>query len=124
VRLFVDGTVQTQPLVVKMDPRVTTPAAELARQHRLSMQLYELLQRDMAALEEVREFRADARNAGRDEAAARIQGRLTQLNGALGSLLRTVEGAEGGPASQVVEAIGETRRALMDVLAEWSAMKR
>jgi hypothetical protein len=72
----------------------------------------------------VREFRADARNAGRDEAAARIQGRLTQLNGALGSLLRTVEGAEGGPASQVVEAIGETRRALMDVLAEWSAMKR
>ncbi|HEX9691037.1 MAG TPA: glycosyl hydrolase [Gemmatimonadales bacterium] len=124
VRLFVDGTVQTQPLVVKMDPRVTTPAAELARQHRLSMQLYELLQRDMAALEEVREFRADARNAGRDEAAARIQGRLTQLNGALGSLLRTVEGADVAPTSQVVDAIGETRRALMDVLAEWSAMKR
>ena len=41
VRLTVDGRVHTQPLTVRMDPRVSTPMAVLQRQHDLSVALYD-----------------------------------------------------------------------------------
>ena len=41
VRLTVGGKSIEQPLVVKMDPRVTTPAAGLKQQFELSMQCYD-----------------------------------------------------------------------------------
>ncbi len=45
VRLTVGGTVQTQPLVVKMDPRVKTPRQGLERQFALSMRIYDAVVR-------------------------------------------------------------------------------
>ena len=123
VKLTVDGNTFTQPLTVKMDPRVNTPAAELARQFRLSMKLYELLQKDFAALTEVQAFRADSSNSALDGDTARLETTLTRLNGQLGSLLRTVENADVAPTSQVVEAIGTLERALGEVLAKWSELK-
>jgi photosystem II stability/assembly factor-like uncharacterized protein len=44
VRLTVDGKTTTQPLVLKMDPRVKTPAEGLTEQFRLSMKIYGWLQ--------------------------------------------------------------------------------
>ena len=41
VKLTVDGKSYTQPLTLKMDPRVTTPALGLAQQFTLSKQLYD-----------------------------------------------------------------------------------
>ena len=41
VRLTVGGKSIEQPLVVKMDPRVTTPAAGLEQQFKLSMECYD-----------------------------------------------------------------------------------
>ena len=58
------------------------------------MELYAFLQRNMTALEQVRAFRADSPNAGRDRDALEMETRLTRLNGTLGSLLRIVEGAD------------------------------
>jgi hypothetical protein len=46
VRLSANGKTLTQPLVVKMDPRVTATAADLALQFRLSKQLYDAMNRD------------------------------------------------------------------------------
>jgi photosystem II stability/assembly factor-like uncharacterized protein len=124
VKLTANGETITQSLTVKMDPRVQTPAAEIKRQFRLSMKLYDLLQKDFEALTEVRAFRADSRNAARDDAAAALEMNLTRLNGNLGSLYRIVENADVGPASQVVEAIGEQEHALIDVLAKWRALRK
>ena len=45
VRLQVGSTVQTAPLVVKMDPRVKTPLAGLERQFALSYRLYNAIAR-------------------------------------------------------------------------------
>jgi photosystem II stability/assembly factor-like uncharacterized protein len=123
VRLTVDGATFTQPLTVKMDPRVKTPAAELERQFRLSMTLYELLQEDFAALSEMRAFRTDPAHAARDDDAASLERTLTGLNGQLGSLYRSVERADVAPTSQVVEAIGELQRALGEALARWEELK-
>ena len=43
VRLTVDGRALTQPLTVVMDPRVKTPAADLARQFNLGLKIWEAL---------------------------------------------------------------------------------
>ncbi|MGE0042737.1 MAG: WD40/YVTN/BNR-like repeat-containing protein, partial [Vicinamibacterales bacterium] len=50
VRLTVDGEVLTAPLTVRMDPRVTTSAADLARQHATSRAIDGALRRVGAAL--------------------------------------------------------------------------
>ncbi|HAK57226.1 MAG TPA: glycoside hydrolase, partial [Acidobacteria bacterium] len=124
VRLTVGGQSQSQPLVVAMDPRVTTAQAELARQFALSMKLTDLLRQDFEALEEVRAFRAATADAALDAAAATLESSLQRLNGDLGSLYGIVEGADLGPTSQVVEAAGRTERALRDALARWAAIAR
>ena len=124
VRLTADGQTQTQPLVVTMDPRVTTPQAELERQFALSMKLTDLLRQDFEALEEVRAFRAATADAELDAAAATLESSIQRLNGDLGSLYGIVEGADVGPTSQVVEAAGRTERALQDALARWAAIAR
>jgi len=58
VRLTVNGKALTQPITVKMDPRVKTPAAELARQHELSKAMYEGVLETQAALQKLRDIRA------------------------------------------------------------------
>ncbi len=123
VRLTANGEAHEQPLTVKMDPRVTTSTAELETQHRLSMKLYGLIQEDFDALTTVRAFRADRRNASRDNDAAAIESSLARLNGGLGSLFRTVERADLAPTSQVVEAIGIVERQLRETLQRWEALR-
>jgi photosystem II stability/assembly factor-like uncharacterized protein len=128
VRYFFNDTatteIYTQPLTVKLDPRVKTPIAELERQHRLSMKLYGLIREDFDALTAVRAFRADRRNASRDGDAAAIESSLARLNGSLGSLFRTVERADLAPTSQVVEAIGIVERQLQQTLELWEALRQ
>ena len=124
VKLTANGTTYSQTLTVKMDPRVQTSSAELERQHRLSMKLYDLLQQDFDALTDVRAFRADRRNAARENEAAALERSLARLNGSLGSLLSAVERADVVPTSQVVQAIGAVERELNVTLAEWQALWR
>ena len=123
VRLTVDGHRQTQPLVVKMDPRVQTSTAELERQFALSTRLHGLLRQDVDALEEVEAFRADARDPDLAEAAAVVESSLRRLNGDLGSLYGLIDGVDAGPTSQVVEAAGQVERVLRDTLARWEAIE-
>ena len=124
VKLTANGKTYSQTLTVKMDPRVQTSSAELERQHRLSMKLYDLLRQDFDALTDVRAFRSDRRNSARENEAAALERSLTRLNGNLGSLLSTVERADVEPTSQVVQAIGTVERELNVTLAEWQALWR
>ena len=58
VRLTANGKALTQPITVKMDPRVKTPAAELAGQHELSKAMYDGVLETQAALQKMRSIRA------------------------------------------------------------------
>ena len=58
VRLTVDGKALTQPIKLRMDPRVKTTAAELARQHELSKAMYDGVIETQAALQKLRDIRA------------------------------------------------------------------
>ena len=58
VRLTAGGTTHTQPLVVKMDPRVKTPAAAIAQEHAIAVRLYDDIRKDSAATAQISQLRS------------------------------------------------------------------
>jgi photosystem II stability/assembly factor-like uncharacterized protein len=85
VKLTVGGKSWTQPLTVKMDPRVTTAPEGMKRQFVLSMQCYEGLRLAQEALKEVRDLRKqlkDSPEKAKDEAARKaLDERAAALEG-------------------------------------------
>ena len=80
VRLTAGGQTLTQPLRLRMDPRVKTPSSALDQQFRLSMRLYDAINRLFD-----------------------LGDRARPLHGQLLQLYAVVQGADVAPASQVVE---------------------
>lgn len=93
LKLTVDGHAYTQPLFVRIDPRVKTPSAGLGEQFRLSMQAYEGMRASREALEEVRKLRAQIKGAREHAGEGALSNALAELdnkaaaleNGAMGS---------------------------------------
>jgi photosystem II stability/assembly factor-like uncharacterized protein len=93
VRLTVNGTTDTQPLTVRMDPRVKTPAATLARQFALSKGVYDDINRTRGALDSLRAMRTslrDVRGRSSGDAAAAID--------SLDRAAAALDGGRGGGA--------------------------
>jgi hypothetical protein len=143
VKLTVGGQSYTQPLTVKMDPRVKTPPEGLAQQFELSMQCYEGMGQAHKAVEQIRKLREQVKGlqeraqgplkealAELDRKTAAIAGSgrgggprmggmrgrmssgevsLTRLQGEMGALLGTLQGADATPTTQVVAASGRRR---------------
>ncbi len=63
VKLTVDGKAYIQPLIVKMDPRVTTPAIGLTQQFTLSKQLYDGALAVQKVQDEIRDLRTRSAKA-------------------------------------------------------------
>ncbi|MFL5623101.1 MAG: WD40/YVTN/BNR-like repeat-containing protein, partial [Gemmatimonadaceae bacterium] len=146
VRLSVNGQTYTQPLIIKMDPRVQISDAGLKLQHDIGVRMSEAITRDFAALSEVRALRATLR-AQREGAKAKevadslvvadsalaifetgspgatVVG-LARLNDQLAGVLEIVEGADAEPTTQVVGAAADLEKALSALLAEWSEVQR
>src|SRR5262249_10569048 len=77
-KLTVGGRSYTQPLTVKMDPRVKTPPEELAQQFVLSMQCYEGMRQAHEAQEQIRKLRAQLKE--RQERAGTLAEALAALD--------------------------------------------
>jgi len=88
VRLTVNGTSHTQPLLLKMDPRIQTPPAGLRQQFDLSMRI----------------VRALARIQGASSTQARELGRV---GADLESLYRILQGSDAAPTPVTVESTEE-----------------
>jgi photosystem II stability/assembly factor-like uncharacterized protein len=142
VRLTVGGRTLSQPLRVRMDRRVKTPAAGLQEQFDASMGVYDAIARIDAALREVRKLRAglkDARSrkapadlaaelARLDEQAGALEtGRtaepgLARINAQLGSLLDILQDADVVPTTQARSAVADTVARTDDALARWRSL--
>lgn len=96
VRLTVDGKSFTQPLVVRLDPRVKATVNGLQLQHETSRAIDAALRRVAAAL---------SGSAASRAVLARLQGELTQL-------FSIVEQTDAAPTSQVISAVKETLAAV------------
>ena len=85
VRLTVNGKTYTQPLVVRMDPRVTTPTAGLQQQYALSMQAYNGIQTASDMSDEVRKLTAQLNSIRNNQALSgdvqALLQKMAQLNG-------------------------------------------
>ena len=139
VRLSAGGDTLTQPLAVRMDPRMRLAPGVLAQQFALATRLVAAMRGDSVALERVRALRTqlkgarehlgqgawaavdslDARAAALESGAgeppsagARQAENLTRLNGDLVAAYGVVEGADAAPTTAARAAVGDLERAL------------
>ena len=82
VKLTANGHTLTQTLTVRMDPRLTTPAAGLLQQFTLSMQAYNAINRSQTITEEAKklgdQLKAVGAKAANDSSIAKDIDALTQ----------------------------------------------
>ncbi len=96
VKLTADGKTYTQPLTIKMDPRVKTPLAGLQEQFRLAAKIAGMLHQSA--------------QPGNDD--------LKKLNGQLVEVLEAIEGADATPTTQAVATVTELQRRLNQILTK------
>ncbi|HEY7095819.1 MAG TPA: glycoside hydrolase [Terriglobales bacterium] len=148
VKLSVNGRTYSQPLEIKMDPRVKATQAELERQFELESKIVAAMQQDYDALQEVHSIRTELGNLHNpsrpeaaikalDEKAAELEGgdpggrylgspngrSLIGLNLALKDLLSSVDGADTAPTAQASVMFGLVSGALNQQLTKWQALK-
>jgi hypothetical protein len=149
-KLTVNGKSYTQPLTVKMDPRVKTSSADLTQQFTLSKQLYDDILVASKCIEEAAALRKKIDSGAKTDASdaldkkiAAIAGgggggrggggrfapgggpdTLASVQGALSNLLRLAQGADVAPTPQVVAAAEDRRKALASLLERWRALKQ
>jgi YVTN family beta-propeller protein len=153
VRLAVGGRSLTQPLMVKMDPRVKTPPEGLTQQFALSMKCYEGMREVRQTLDQIRKVRAQWKDlreragqgpraealAALDQKAAALEGpprgpgrrgrgdagepSLSRLQGQMAALLELLQGADASPSPQAVAAAAELDRSLSRLRARWKALE-
>ncbi|HTF37927.1 MAG TPA: glycoside hydrolase, partial [Blastocatellia bacterium] len=92
VKLTVNGRSYTQPLTVKMDLRVKTPADGLAQQHSIAMRCYDGMKQAHDTIEQVRKLRTQLKTL-RDRAG---QGAVADAITALDRKAAALEGGGGG----------------------------
>ena len=145
-----NGKTYTQPLTVRMDPRVKASAATLARQFALAKGVYDDINRARGALDNVRALRASVRDVRSratgdvaaaldsvDRVAAAIEGGgggfgggggggNTTLSGAigqLGQLYDALEDADVAPTTQLIVAVDAARRDVPATIGRWDALR-
>jgi len=89
VKLTVDGKTYTQPLVVKMDPRITTSLSELEKQFGMESSAVDGMNQSYEALSQVRSVRAQLKEL----AAKAGKGSLAEAIAALDKQAAELEGA-------------------------------
>jgi len=138
VKLTAGGVTLSQPLTVRMDPRVKTPIAGLAQQFKLASQVCAMLREDRDALEQLRAMRGRATDKDLVAKLAALEGSgggrrggrggtgprsLAQLNGELSQLLAVLDGSDDTPTTQAVAAVAEAESALRAQLAQWKGIQ-
>jgi hypothetical protein len=152
VKLTVNGKSYTQPLTIKMDPRVQTPPAGIQKMFEISYGSYEAMQKSREALNQIRALRRQIedlkKRAGQggvsdglttlDKKVASLEGQgggggfgapaageptFNRLNGQFLSLMNLVEGADVMPTTQAQSAYTDSQKALSDLLARWREVK-
>jgi photosystem II stability/assembly factor-like uncharacterized protein len=134
VKLSFDSRTHTQPLTVKMDPRVKTGITTLEQQLNLSLVCYEGRKKCMNALEEIRKQKIAS--APQDSAKIRQLNELEntpqgsqapsfgRLNDNFVTLQNILQESEMPPTRQTVHAVAETQKQFNDILRKWHELKQ
>lgn len=125
VRLTVDGAVQTQPLVVRMDPRVKASAADLQLQYETSRALDAALRRGAVALSDLRAQKARMAPAAGPQAVqvSQVEQQLGRDHATLGRLFEEVESADVAPTPVMLAAWKSALSSLDAAIGAWERLK-
>ena len=141
VKLTADGKTYTQPLTIKMDPRVKTPPAGLLQQFTLATKVAGMMRQDFQALQDIKQLRTrigqpdsdldkqaaalegSSRRPPGDEDEDEDAGGLTRLNNDLNTVLGVLEGADSTPTTQAASTVGELERRLQSLLSKSRELK-
>jgi photosystem II stability/assembly factor-like uncharacterized protein len=147
VRLIVDGTTQSAPLVIKMDPRVKTSPAALEKKFAAEKKLAALVNDSSQAVLEGNSLREQVdklRSEGKGNDALQSFEKklrpllgspagfmappspeitLTGVNSAATTLYQQVWQADAEPTAAQISAIAATERESADVLKRWNDFK-
>ena len=151
VRLTADGKSSTQPLTLKLDPRVKTPAAGRAQLAALSKEMYDgaiaahaaqlqarVLSDKLGAADGALRARVDslapapvARRGGRGGGGGFGRGQaaagpptLEGVSNAMMAAAMAMQGADVAPTAREIDAVAKARQQYKDVMARWAKMKR
>ncbi len=117
VRLNVNGKAYTQPLDVRIDPRVKTPPLALRQQFTLSVRAYEGMNRSFNALAEARKLRAQVKDL-----RAKAQGQVAETLARFDGKLLSLEGAAAGPPPGPPAASGTQDVSLARLNGDWNTL--
>lgn len=145
VNLIAGGQTISQSLKVKMDPRVTTSAADLQKQHDLSLLCYKSKLNCISTLNEIKGFRQQLQSkikiataaesekyASMDKTAALMENTpagtqepsFNRLRNNFGSLINILQDSDHPPTDQAVAAVAEANNQLELLLKKWEALKK
>ena len=152
VRLTVDGKSFTQPLTLKLDPRVTAPPEALAQQSELAMLCYNGINRVRAVQSEIGKLKAQlpalksrAGQGATADALTAFEQKLSDIEGAAGgfrggggggggsgvarlagefsSIMNLVDAVDAQPTTQAKAAAQALQGSLEQQLARWQTVK-
>jgi photosystem II stability/assembly factor-like uncharacterized protein len=149
VKLDVAGQTFTQPLEIKIDPRIIAPVDQLDQQFRLASRICDAMNLSFASLAQVRAVRAQLRDlahqAPKGEIADAIhaleqkvapfegaapgfgqaahQDTFAQLNAQLAQLLSAVDGADSAPTQTAQDTTSDLQRSLTALETQWDDVK-
>ncbi|MGH8306963.1 MAG: WD40/YVTN/BNR-like repeat-containing protein [Gammaproteobacteria bacterium] len=149
-KLTVDGRSYSQPLAVRMDPRVTTPMAALQQQFDLSMRAYSESIAATEALQQIhalqQQIKAREKQHGTLKALTAYSKQLETLTGppaspfayffgfhgpanlisvgfSLQMLLNRMQDADRAPTAADVTALDKTSQEMQTLLTRWTTLK-
>ena len=137
IALIVGGRTYTQPLTLRMDPRVNTPEAGLQQQFALSKMLYDDLQQLLPAVQQAKQALTPQRNSASKSQAQmlallggaprrRAAVRLSTLSGVQAAelhLMEIIQGADATPTVQSIQAAQQVHTAAQAVLERWKSLR-
>ena len=106
VKLIVDGKTYTQPMTIRMDPRVKTPVAGIDEQYKVSMELYDGMVETSAMLsqihglkDQINQRKAQTPKAAAGDALDAFEKQLEALEGQREGLFALFRGTGNVPES-------------------------
>jgi hypothetical protein len=145
IRLQAEGKTYSQPMVVKMDPRIKTSTADLQKQHDLSLRAYLLRKKNILILDTIQHYRAILKSNLEKTTAALPQAlsatdlqlmslentaqgstepSFQRMNSALASIFNILQDSEMPPTSQLIQASTEAFHSFEGLVKKWETFKK
>ncbi len=140
IKLTVNGETFTQPLTIKMDPRVKMPVADLQKQHDLSLLCYQgqiKISEILRQIAQVKSKLSESMKDAKDSQLAELKNADAELNGftaskphsksitfeqldeQFGGLLGRLQESDNPPTKNVIDAVNETAKNFRELTARW-----